>query len=296
MACFDVNGQNISCSDDLCVGGDCDNWFNPTGSPDEEVFIPSMGTEGLWNMNQGEFMDWFESLHDWGSSLEGIVLAGQEAPVLIPWHEAEQIGEMFGPYSRGSELYILGQLAQQQEFSNDMFNDWQHSANVQLYGKQEREREILSQTTDLEQMGSDLQLDASAGKERISKMKKTAEDRKIASAKSAGKKVTREEAMSENQLESMVTNYLINKSVEEESLSSRLESLISENQNKEIESRAQLDMLINQKDVSRQKKLRRDYEVKRDFVSDLRDQYEADIWQVIGEFGLSQRFLQSGQV
>ena len=102
--------------------------------------------------------------------------------------------------------------------------------------------------------------------------------------------------MSENQLESMVTNYLINKSVEEESLSSRLESLISENQNKEIESRAQLDMLINQKDVSRQKKLRRDYEVKRDFVSDLRDQYEADIWQVIGEFGLSQRFLQSGQV
>ena len=102
--------------------------------------------------------------------------------------------------------------------------------------------------------------------------------------------------MSENQLEGMINNYLINKSLDEDNLSSRIETLITDNHSKEVESRAQLDMLVNQKDLSRQKKLRKDYEVKRDFIADLRDQYEADIWQVIGEFGLSQRFLQSGQV
>ena len=44
------------------------------------------------------------------------------------------------------------------------------------------------------------------------------------------------------------------------------------------------------------KQLRMNQAYQRDYIANLRDQYEADIWNVIGEFGLSQRFLQSGQV
>ena len=296
MACFDVNGHSVGCGNELCVGPDCHSSFNPTGAPDQEVFIPSLGNEGMWNMSQDEFMDWFEDLHDWGSSLEGMVLPGQEAPVLIPWHEAEQVAEMFSGYNQSEELYILGQLAQEVEFSNNMFRDWEHSANVQMYGKQERDREMTGQAVELAETQSKYKEKAGASRQKMELLKGAHEKRSIASAEASGKKVTREKEMSENKISSMVNDYLINRSLEDNLLHSRVHTLLEDNTNKEIESRAQLDKLIHQKDFSRQKTMRQDYEAKRDYIANLRDQYEADIWNVIGEFGLSQRFLQSGQV
>ena len=299
MACFDLYGGEVNCNWDSCVGGydgdSCEGEFSPENWSGE-VNINETGLTGFTQMTQDEFFDWFQELHPWGETLEGWVMPGEDVvvPELITWGEAQDFAEMFQGYDATQELYILGALAENTYNANEMYDQWVNTAQVNLHEKLEREWDIKENKQRQTSLQHGISKNTQDFSKRIENMKLADKQKQISSAKASGKNVKYQEEALDLSLSQLMEEYLNSKNLQEQQLLNEIDNLDQQWTDATLVSQSSLEQLINQKRLSKDRAIMNEEHAAKKKVYALRDSYEAGIWDMIGEFGHHQAFLEAG--
>tara|TARA_R110002020_G_scaffold443766_1_gene655049 strand:+ start:26093 stop:27205 length:1113 start_codon:yes stop_codon:yes gene_type:complete len=140
--CYNLSGEEISCSSGNCIGPDC-----------ETALDPDYGLEGMAHFGQYQFENWFEQnavggASNWGNEIlgyEGFDTPDGDPVSYIDWDEAQDLMDTFVGYDQFTELFYTGENASLQSNLDSNFETWDLTAQGIIDRKMQRDQAMLEQ-------------------------------------------------------------------------------------------------------------------------------------------------------
>tara|TARA_R100000781_G_scaffold114182_2_gene84351 strand:+ start:1155 stop:2159 length:1005 start_codon:yes stop_codon:yes gene_type:complete len=293
--CYDLTGANISCNDNSCIGSDCNagdhTGGNEVGSINFGSDVASWGLEGLWHMSQDEFNDWFENYLPWGDTLPGYTDPDAPNPQLIGSGQAAYLASLFQGYNQFEELMLNTEMWENEFQMEEMFDAWNESADLILASKSNRDYAITDKKQELLASQESLQDEMDAWKNKdaiINIVKKQREDK----GKTPEKGLTsgKQDELYQDAITDTLTSWYASENFKEKNFQNQAEALdqsnlatvyarVQDKNRRTAIKRAEIDTSIDKMKFSNLHA-----------INDLRDSYEAGIYDQLAMFGSSQAF------
>jgi len=146
--CFDLSGNEITCSEAGCIGPDCIGGEGVGG-----INMPSEWegnlSEGFWDMTEQEFTEWWAQHYEWGTEMTGYTQHNEDNPSLIDLPDALQLSNLFSGYSSYEEAMNTFLTNEENQMQEAMYNAFSDSADEILEDKIDRLEDIEDIQEDL---------------------------------------------------------------------------------------------------------------------------------------------------
>ena len=291
--CYNVAGDNISCSDSNCIGSDCAGSYEVGGTV---INDPDFGLEGFASMSQDEFQEWFLGLHDWGTTYEGDASPGVEDPNFISEGSASELAELFQGYNTLEELYLRGQNTENRIERQLQLEAWDEATNLLIEEQRARDEAFSSKQKELFMLNESFDDYASSWANKASITEAVARKRELeGNSTRPGRLLEEEKELLDSTVTDILDDFYSKQNFKDEKMQRKLfmmDTLTSNKYNKAIlgkeedklQRQVALNTTLNKADI----KLH-------DQILDLREDYEVDILETITDLGISGSFFEVNQ-
>ena len=301
--CYNLQGEEISCLDNYCVGEDCTaiggddgngqntvggvnvtTWGNPDNSP--------YGLEGLTNMSSEEFDEWFQDYMPWGETFTGLVNPGAEDPQLVSEQRASFLASLFQGYNPQQEWYINQQMAETEAEQQELYDIWEMNTDMVITQEQNRQLQEKDKKKEIFLMQEDYSTQIQALQNRGELVAATKRKRELDSATGGKEGIygAQEEKLMESTVNNILDEWYKNEDFEGKRLESKIDlmdlrhtnTVLSMELNKEKNKREKLQELESNlvgREINAHKK-----------ILELREDFEADVYSQIATLSATGAF------
>jgi len=294
--CYNISGQEISCGNSNCIGTDC-NGQNSSNADEAGGVVwnsTDFGLSGLYDMNEDEFQEWFGDYLPWGEEFTGMTIEGADNPTLVDAEGAEYLATLFQGYDWFQELFIRGQLAESNAEQEEMFNVWDMNTDILMASKHNRELDLKEKKKELFLAQEDFNTKVSSWKNRAEILKT------VVAIRASQNKDTKEgirdkknQMYMEDTVNQILDEFYMNQNFADLKMDNRLTLMDTRHDNKVLTEQLDKDQKKIVANSKKNERIMKNELSALDKVLDLRDEYEASIYDQLALMGSTGAFFET---